>query len=680
MFNVRAVLSLVLFLSLCGQANEYIDESLFALSLEELLAIEVEVASGLLESELEVGSTVSLITREQWLQRGARRTDDALGGLISTIALPTFGGGNALAVRGYATELSVRGIATILDGVPLNTLAFGTAAYDKPNLDLGILQRIETIRGPGSAIYGSDAFHGVVSLKSFSSHQNIASGELELGHMGYSKTNLRVSKGFEHFRIHSAIAYSGQRDENRPYDYTDNDTQNILSATRDHQYNSQSLVVKIDDGKAEHSNFELGYYFNKWHSQEFPGLGTHFYAGDSLAADRDFTGNQSQFHMSKLSYRWFFANQLSLQASAFYWQNNQLLIYDRIRPDDHELFQGVQEHRNGLSLTLSQPSHSGSMQWLASIAMDHAKIDDTRVDRIRGDGSYLLVSEASYTGLSRTINSAFIQTKSGFFSERLYLLLGARLDEYSDFGQELTPRMGLIWKPTADSAVKLLYGNAFRAGVGSELSGAGVIKGDPKISPETIDTYELIYMQSRAHWKFNLSYFQSRWQDAIVARPLAAVEDGFSSEYVNRGENKSSGLEFEGQFLTGDFNLQTGISWIKSESVSEKLDYVAFPEYIINLDVHYEISPQALSISLFNRLHINADSGPIKNNIANPAPLENYFRTDLSVSGKISSQLDYYFHVRNIFDRNIVLPSVWNSEGGIAQPGINATAGMRMTF
>ncbi len=94
---------------------------------------------------------------------------------------------------------------------------------------------------------------------------------------------------------------------------------------------------------------------------------------------------------------------------------------------------------------------------------------------------------------------------------------------------------------------------------------------------------------------------------------------------------------------------------------------MAFPEYIINLDVHYEISPQALSISLFNRLHINAD-------------LENYFRTDLSVSGKISSQLDYYFHVRNIFDRNIVLPSVWNSEGGIAQPGINATAGMRMTF
>jgi len=150
MFNVRAVLYLVLFFSLYSQANEYIDESLFALSLEELLAIEVEVASGVLESELEVGSSVSLITREQWQQRGARRTDDALGGLISTIALPTFGGGNALAVRGYATELSVRGIATILDGVPLNTLAFGTSAYDKPNIDLGILQRIETIRGPGS--------------------------------------------------------------------------------------------------------------------------------------------------------------------------------------------------------------------------------------------------------------------------------------------------------------------------------------------------------------------------------------------------------------------------------------------------------------------------------------------------------------------------------------------------
>jgi len=680
MFNVRAVLYLVLFFSLYSQANEYIDESLFALSLEELLAIEVEVASGVLESELEVGSSVSLITREQWQQRGARRTDDALGGLISTIALPTFGGGNALAVRGYATELSVRGIATILDGVPLNTLAFGTSAYDKPNIDLGILQRIETIRGPGSAIYGSDAFHGVVSLKSFSSHQNLTSGELELGHMGYSKANLRVSQGFEHFRIHSAIAYSGQRDENRPYDYTDNDSQSTLSATRDHQYDSQSIVVKINDGKEKNSHFELGYYFNKWQAQEFSGLGTHFYAGASLAADRDFTANQSQFHMSKLIYRWFFANQLSLQATAFYWQNNQLLIYDRTRANDHELFQGAKEHRNGLSLTLRQPGHSRSMQWLANIAVDHAEIDDTREDRIRNDGSFLVQGTASYTGLSRTINSAFIQTKNGYFSEQLYLLLGARLDNYSDFGQQLTPRMGLIWKVTEDSALKLLWGNAFRAGVGAELSGAGVIKGDPKISPETIDTYELIYMKSQPSWKINISYFQSKWQDAIVARPLIKDPDSFTGEYVNRGENSSSGLEMEGQLLLDTLTLAAGMSWVKSASDSEDLDYVAFPEYILNLDIHYEAISRSLSLSVFNRVHLNAQSGPIKNSIPNPAPLDDYFRTDLSVTGHVTKKMDVYFHVQNIFDQNNALPSVWNSEGGITQFGINATAGVHITF
>ena len=77
MFRVRVLLGLVLLFGLNTQANEYIDESLFKLSLAELLAIEVEV-----------GSTVSLITREQWRQRGARRTDDALGDLISTFCPP----------------------------------------------------------------------------------------------------------------------------------------------------------------------------------------------------------------------------------------------------------------------------------------------------------------------------------------------------------------------------------------------------------------------------------------------------------------------------------------------------------------------------------------------------------------------------------------------------------------
>ncbi len=655
-------------------------DKLFTLSLEELLSIEVEVASGVLESELEVGSTVSLVTQEQWRQRGARRTDDALGGLVSTIALPTIGGSNALAVRGYATELSVRGIATILDGVPLNTLSFGTAVYDKPNINLGVLERIETIRGPGSAIYGSDAFHGVVSLKSFSSHTNLVSAEMDVGHQGYRQSNLKISQGFQHFRIHTAVAISTQDPQNRPYSYTDVDTQNTLRSSRDHQYESQSVVVKISDSQQKQGRFELGYYFNKWNADQSSGFGSLVYSGSSLGRDRDFSANRSHFQMLKGAYNWYFARQVSLQANVYYWQNSHDWDFDLTRSVGHTFFLGEQEYRNGLSLTLRQPFNDWNIQWQASLATNHLKVTDTHNQRIANDGTVLLDDAAPYHKLSRTIHSAFVQTKSHFFDKRLYLLLGARFDDYSDFGVQVSPRTGLIWKGTSTSAIKLLYGNAFRAGVGGELKGSGEIRGDPTIKPETIDTYELIYMHTQTQWKSSVTYFQSEWKNAIVIRPLINDSEGFSSEYVNRGENKASGVELEGQYLINQFNLQGGLSWVTSESVSENLDYVAFPEYIINLDVHFTALPETLTFSLFNRLHLNADSGPVRNNIQHPAPLEDYFRTDLSVSGKVNKQLDYFFHIRNIFDQNNQLPSIWNAEGGIGQPGININGGVKMVF
>lgn len=62
---------------------------------------------------------------------------------------------------------SVRGLATSLDGVPLNVLSFSTALYNTPNFSSSLLDRIEMIRGAGSTIYGSDAFIGVLSQKTW---------------------------------------------------------------------------------------------------------------------------------------------------------------------------------------------------------------------------------------------------------------------------------------------------------------------------------------------------------------------------------------------------------------------------------------------------------------------------------------------------------------------------------
>lgn len=125
------------------------------------LSVKVDVASLFREDALRVGSTVASIDAATWEKAGARRMHEAFDNEPSVMSYTTLGGAPAMAIRGYTTSfLSVRSLATMIDGVPLTTLSFGTALYGIPNWDLGTLDKIEIVKGPGSAIYGTDAFCG----------------------------------------------------------------------------------------------------------------------------------------------------------------------------------------------------------------------------------------------------------------------------------------------------------------------------------------------------------------------------------------------------------------------------------------------------------------------------------------------------------------------------------------
>lgn len=138
--------------------------------LEELLDVEVEVASLFIEDELVIGSTVAGIVPEKWKLMGARRVYEALNNELGVMLYPEFGSSTGISIRGYASEISaLRGISLLIDGVPMNGLHTKTAFYQLPDWNLGTLNAIEMIKGPGSAIYGEDAFHGVLYLKTFES-------------------------------------------------------------------------------------------------------------------------------------------------------------------------------------------------------------------------------------------------------------------------------------------------------------------------------------------------------------------------------------------------------------------------------------------------------------------------------------------------------------------------------
>ena len=142
----------------------YADElSAFNMSLEKLLDYEIKSASLFEDSVLTTGSSVSVIEPSDWQRIGARSMLDAISNQPSVQVLPSAYGLNVISIRGYSQVASARGIATLLDGIPTNGVNLGSGQYATQNVQLGVLDRIELTRGPGSALYGSDAFHGVLA-------------------------------------------------------------------------------------------------------------------------------------------------------------------------------------------------------------------------------------------------------------------------------------------------------------------------------------------------------------------------------------------------------------------------------------------------------------------------------------------------------------------------------------
>ena len=71
-----------------------------------------------------------------------------------------FGGVTSIRLRGASSDKTL----VLIDGVPQNDASDPNGAYDFANLDLANVQRIEILQGPQSALWGSDAIGGVISL------------------------------------------------------------------------------------------------------------------------------------------------------------------------------------------------------------------------------------------------------------------------------------------------------------------------------------------------------------------------------------------------------------------------------------------------------------------------------------------------------------------------------------
>lgn len=529
--HARRVVRAWIFLASALFARAAEDPShLLSLSLEELGAIKVDTvfaASKFGEKVTDAPSSVTIVTRDEIARLGYRTLAEAIRG-VRSFDVTYDRNYNWVGVRGFNQpgDSSTRTLL-LIDGHRVNDIIYDQTLTGHESLvDIDEVERIEFIRGPGSAIYGSNAFFGVISVVTrrggdVNGVEVSGSAETFDGYTGRLTFGKRLANGLEFKLSGSNFASRGTPNISYP---------EFRKTNRGNAYYRDGTRAFNLSGTISYGDFTLrGGYVVQNKDVPTGSYGTLF---NEQADGEDTHG------FFELAYAHVTAGGWNLFARGYY---------------DYVDYHGVGLYDNGRPGALVRNNDSGRARWWGGEAgVSKSFLNGFRFTFGTEYRETLSMGLRNYDERPATTNLAVRGDLAVFgvyldasyeIRKWLSVVAGLRLDNYSSFGQTLNPRFGFIVRPTERTTLKLLYGEAFRAPTLYELTyQATGQKANPELQPELVRTLEFVgehYLNK--HWRASASLFQNEITDLInqVTDP-----DGLEV-YRNGGDAVVRGVETE---------------------------------------------------------------------------------------------------------------------------------------
>lgn len=637
-------------------------EDFFDLPPEHLSKLKVTAASAFAETALDSSASVSVVSRADWERRGARNLPDAVMHLPGVMLMQPPAGGRLIQVRSYDST-ALRGRATMVDGVPINTFAFGSEVFSNAELQLPVLDNLELVRGPSSILYGSDAFHSALLLSTYRNAAREFTLGGEVGRDSYRQLSMRATQPLaDRHSLQVALAGAHQGDQDFEYEYSAIGG-GSGSEKRSGRYDAFTGLLRWE-GASGSVGYHLQLFVDKTDAEEFPGGGT--LTGDTR--NLDIADRNAELWMVKGQIGAPLGNGWSWSVDSYYWENDYGQSYYLPTSAAATLFfedrQQFLEHRYGLrGRFMNSDLLAGSTQLALSAGHEKAGVKDHENQRSLLNGMALPAPPADYNDLDQTIDSLSVEGKTRLGDGKFQLLYGGRFDDYSTFGGEFSPRVGAIWLPTPDMSVRAQYGSAFRAPNANELRGTNFVSGSDGLDAETLNTYELALALSQGRWQLELVGFNSRWEDRIllVQDPAAAL----GRRYTNAGESEARGVEMSAQYRHQQWRVELTGAYIENTNLDTDRDSSEFPNWMLGVGVGYRWPAQRLELFWSNRLHESVNVGDQAVASMRLEETGTFFRSDLTLRKQWGKRIETQLTLRNLFDRENIWPSIVNSRGGI---------------
>ncbi|WP_198670703.1 TonB-dependent siderophore receptor [Oceanicella sp. SM1341] len=589
--------------------------------------------------EREVGSAVTIIGAEELEERQVRVVSDVLRSVpgVSVNRTGTIGGLTQVRLRGSEGNQTL----VIIDGIEVNDPASGSE-FDFAHLLAQDIARIEVLRGPQSALYGSDAVGGVINIITRKGEgAPSVSGEIEGGTRASFSGHATLSGATEGFDYLASIGTLRTEGFSSAAEWLGN-------PERDGYRNTTSFA-KLGFDPLSNLRIDL---VGRW--TDFRAESDDFIGGIG-ATDAPSASDGRQL---------FGRAQARLDLFEGRWQNT--FGVSRTQHQLNYLADGA--------VTSRYEGNKTKLDWQSTLALRATALPEVS-HRITFALEYEedeATSESAWSSFDRSIGQTGMvgEYQLGLWDD-LFLTASVRQDMNDLFGDATT------WRTTAaytfdatGTKLRASYGTGVKNPTLFELYGyTDTYQGNPDLDPETARGWDMGIDQ--AFWQdrgtLSVTYFNQRITDLIQGTGETSVNVAGTSAI----EGVELGLALE---PVDALTFRASYTWMNGEDATGA-ELVRRPRHSASLDVNYRFLSGKANVNLglvWNGAQKDwaYDAAYTRSVVS----LDSYTLVNLAAAYKVSEAAELFARVENLFDTEY--EEVYTYGGA----GRTAYAGLRVAF
>ncbi|MCI0538448.1 MAG: TonB-dependent receptor [Verrucomicrobiales bacterium] len=557
------------------------DEDFTGMDLDQLMRVKVPIVYGASKHEqkiTEAPSAVSIVTKDDIKQFGYRTLAEVVHGVrgwyITSDRSYDYAG-----VRGVNRLGDFGGrVLLMVDGHRINDPVYDAAllSQDFP-LDVDLIERVEVIRGPGSALYGNNAFFGIVNVITRKGRDldgveaSISGGDFST-YSGRASFGRQFANGLE--LLFSGTYYDSKGQQELPFEDLEGKP---LPSNRHLAYKRASNFY----GSLSYCDFTLSGLYGQREEAIAPGTyGTIFDDPRTQITDiRSF---------AELKYQKSFAEDWAVLARTYYdyYAFRGILAYDYMDPANP-----------GITINRDDPEarYWGGDVQLSKVVLDRHRLTfgfEGRHDAEVRQHNFDENPPLTYINKSTPAGNLGIYGQAEVaILTNLTLSAGGRYDYFTTFGSTVNPRGGLIYHPGSLTTLKALYGEAYRAPNAYEFDfDSPNYRANHDLKPEGVRSYELVWEQGIGRrLRMTGSLFYEQIEDLITQAvdPLdgRSIFRNTDSVDVRGGE-----IELEGHWDYG-FRSRLSYTFAEAKDVSTDAALHNSPKHLAKLQLVAPVYP-----------------------------------------------------------------------------------------